>query len=372
MMKKRRTIITVMCACLLAESLAPMAALAEERPEYTALDYVELGDYIGMTVQVDAKAVTDEDVLTEAKYLILEADAMESADTAEEGDIVNIDYAAEVDGETLDGGSSEDEMLELGSGVFIEGFEEGLIGAKTGETVKLELTFPDDFYYESVAGEDVVYTVKVNEILRMPELTEDLVSAVTHEDYTDADEWLSYIRSQLEKNADTDWDYEVQKAILGALAEESEITGYPEDLLDYTLNQTISYYEEMAETFSMSYEDFIAAYDYTPQTFEKAILEPIKASLEEELLLMAVAEQEDITLSEEEYQDGIEKYAAYYGYDDAEAFESAYAEAQGEDLLRISLTMDKVFDFLEENSEIRQIGEDGREEEPEKDREEDE
>ncbi len=377
-MKRKKILAAVLCMSLAASNLASLTGFAEEeaevpaedsaeaaaeeetvqevpaqRPDYNALDYVELGDYIGLKVTVSEPSVTDEDVLAEADARIRASSAMDSVDTVEEGDEVNIDYVGTLDGEEFEGGSSEDFTLEIGSGTFIEGFEDGLIGAHPGDIVELHLTFPEDYYYDDLAGQDVLFTVTVNEILRVPSLTDEVVSEVTGGAYTDVQSWLDDLRGTLEEDEDTDYDYEVQEALLRKLAAKSEITGYPQDLLDYTVAQSKAYYEELAEMYSMTYEEFLEAFGYKEDEFEEALREAAEESLQEELLLMAVADTEGITLSDEEYQTGAEKYAAYYGFDSTEEFEQAYEEAYGEKMLRISLLMDKVFDFLQENAVIR-------------------
>ncbi len=361
-----------MCFVLALTAAAPMAEALEsetneteteaegpERPDYEALEYVELGDYSNLKVTVDAKSVTEEEVMGEAENLLRDSNAMVSADTVQEGDEVVIDYTGTVDGEEVEGASADDFDLIIGSGLFIEGFEEGLIGASAGETVELDLTFPEDYYYESLAGKEAVFTVTIDKILRVPELTDEVVIEATDGTYTSVDSWLDSIRTSLDESADEDWDYEVKEALLDALKEESVITGYPQDLLDYTVDDAVDFYTELAEMYPpLDYTSFIEAFGYTVDSFEEALKEMAEASLEEELLLMAVAEKEDITLSDEEYENGVASYASDYGFDSSEEFEMAYEEAYGSsELLRISLLMDKVFDYLQENATITEYEE---------------
>ena len=150
-----------------------------ERPDYKALDYVELGEYKGLTVEVSPTTVTDEEVIKQIRANA-GSDILEEVTegTVEEGDTANIDYEGKLDGEAFDGGTAKDTDLEIGSGTFIPGFEDGLIGVKIGDTVDLPLTFPEN-YTEELAGKDVVFTVTVNSVKRMPELTDDLVNQIT-------------------------------------------------------------------------------------------------------------------------------------------------------------------------------------------------
>ncbi len=407
-MKKRNLMITMMCACLMAANILPVAVTAEEsteaeteieeessetgeeeeaaseeeedteaasetgedaeavseaeeeteeeipeRPSYDALEYVELGGYIGLNVEVPPVNVTEAEVMTEAEALIRNSDAMEQAETVQDGDIVTIDYVGTIDGEEFDGGSSEDYELEIGSGTFIEGFEEGLIGADLGETVELNLTFPE-YYYDELAGQDAVFTVTVNDIRRLPELTDEVVDTATNGVYTDVDSWLSYIRSALEAQAQVYWEYDAQEAVLEALVANSVITGYPEDLIEYMVDPVIEYYQEIAELYyGMTYEEYLSAVsDYTPETFEEELHREAEESLDYEMPVMAVAEAEGMTLSDEEYQASLEQLAAGYGYDDPQEFETDYEAANGKNILYESILFYKALDFVEDNAII--------------------
>ncbi|MCC8137224.1 MAG: trigger factor [Clostridiales bacterium] len=333
------------------------------RPTYTASDYVVLGEYTGLTVQVEVTEVTDEDVLAEAQDMISYSDAVETLTegTVQEGDTVDISYVGKMDGEEFDGGSGDYE-LEIGSGTFIDGFEEGLIGVEVGETVDLELTFPED-YYEELAGQDVVFTVTVNGILYVPELSDEVVEIATDGEYTDVDSYLAYIREYLEEDADYYYESDVQEAIYAAVAAGSEITEYPQDLVDYSMDEAISYYEYYAALFSMEYEDFIEAYFGSVETFETELEEAVKDGVKQELVLMAIAETEELDLTDEEYEAGLEQYASDYGYDSGEDMEAEYGETE----MRRYILLDKVFEFLVENNTVEQITETETETETESD-----
>ncbi|MCD8347353.1 MAG: trigger factor [Lachnospiraceae bacterium] len=391
-MKRKNVLLAFSCACVLAVSAAPAAVLADEtevttenetdadviveddteeeteaeteaaRPTYTALDYAVLGEYKGLTVQVDSAEVTDEEVLAEAEDLISYSDAVEwlTEGTVQDGDTVDITYVGTLDGEEFDGGSGDYE-LEIGSGTFIDGFEEGLIGVEVGETVDLDLTFPEDYYYDDLAGQAVVFTVTVNSIMSVPELSDEVVETATDGEYTDVDSYLEYIRSYLEEDAEDTWLTNVQEALYTALAACSEVTEYPQDLVDYCMDDAVAYYELIASYYSMEYADFIETYFGSEETFMGLLESAVEESLQQELLLMAVAETEGMEISDEEYQEGLERYAEYYGFETAEEVEEYYSK---EDLMRYFL-MDKVYEFLQENAVIEEISEEETETETE-------
>ena len=153
------------------DSSAQEETAAQEVKDMPSLDNIDVDacvtipEYKGITVEKQVTPVTDEDVDTTITYS-LSYSPMEVSDEnakVEEGDTVNIDYTGTVDGEEFDGGSAEDTDLMIGSGQFIEGFESGLVGHVKGDTVELNLTFPED-YTEDLAGKDVVFTVTINAI----------------------------------------------------------------------------------------------------------------------------------------------------------------------------------------------------------------
>ncbi|MCD7882567.1 MAG: FKBP-type peptidyl-prolyl cis-trans isomerase [Lachnospiraceae bacterium] len=321
-----------------------------ERPTYVALDYVVLGEYKGITVQMEELGeVTDEDVLEEVNYWLTYSDLVDTLTegTVQDGDIANIVYVGKIDGEEFDGGSGEYD-LEIGSGTFIEGFEEGLIGAEIGETVDLELTFPED-YDEEVAGQDVVFTVTVNSVQRAMELSDDVVNTLTDGEYTDVDSFLTYVRSYLEESAQSTWDDEVLSAIYEQLAATSEITEYPQELLDYCLDEWMDFYEYYATAvYQMELEEMLDYFGYTLEEFTAEQETVVQLSVQQELLLMAVAETEGMEISEEEYQEGLERYAEYNGLESADEVEAYYTESE----LNRYFLIDKVYDFLQENAVI--------------------
>ncbi len=321
-----------------SEESTKEAYVSTVRPtDYRALDYVELGDYLGFTVQLTA--VTDEEVLEEAESRILESDAdvmqILTEGTVEEGDLANIDYVGKLDGEAFDGGTASGYDLEIGSGVFIEGFEDGLIGKEIGSTVDLDLTFPENYSAEELAGKDTVFTVTINEVQRLPELTGEIVSAVTDGAYSEVDSWLNYIRASLEEEAR---ESEVENAVVQQIYSDSTISGYPQDVLEYCENALLSYYGVWLEY-----------YGYTEDEISSWADQMAKSELQLELLLKAIAETEGMEISEDEYNEGASAYAAEYGYDSIQEFVDSNG---GEDYVRLNLLLDKVLNFLVENTTV--------------------
>ena len=144
--------------------------------------YVTIGEYKGLDLNRTSQSVTDDDVQAEINY-DLEDNGTEVKDgTVENGDTVTINFTGTIDGKEFDGGSAEDYELVVGDGGMIDGFEDGIVGMKSGETKELDLTFPDDYYEESVAGKAVVFKVTLQKFTRPAELTDEWVAANTDYD----------------------------------------------------------------------------------------------------------------------------------------------------------------------------------------------
>ena len=326
-----------------------------ERPDYKALDYVELGEYKGLTVEVSPTTVTDEEVLKQIRANA-GSDSLEEVTegTVEEGDTANIDYEGKLDGEAFDGGTAKDTDLEIGSGTFIPGFEDGLIGVKIGDTVDLPLTFPEN-YTEELAGKDVVFTVTVNSVKRMPELTDDLVNQITDGEYTDVDSYKESVRKDLEDAKVASRPSEINNSLLTQIAATSTIKEYPQELVDYAANNMKNYYKQQAESSNMEFADFLSTYfSMDEDTFNEQVELVVKQNLRAELYLKAIAEAEDIELTDEEYEAKCEEFAENYGYDSVEKFKAAYTE----DEIRLSALEDKVLEFLSDNATIVEKSED--------------
>ena len=325
-------------------------------PEYDASEYVTLGEYKDLTVEVAPVEVTDEQVMdkiaSETKQTLTEG-------TVESGDTVNIDYVGKIDGEEFDGGSAEGYDLEIGSCTFIDGFEDGIIGMQVGDTKDLELKFPEDYHSTDLAGKDVVFTVTVNSISRVPELTDEVADSVV-EGMT-AEAYQESVRQDLEDQAKESQKTEAEQKLLQAVYENATIDGYPEENLQYTIKRAKDYYEWLASMYGMSLDDYLKNYGMTQDEFNEQIQPVAEEALGEEMTLLAIAKEENIEVSDEEYEAGLARYAEAQGMDDPSKLEEAY----GENYIKNSLLQEKVLDFLYENATIEEVAENEAESESE-------
>ncbi len=337
--------------------------------EYDVLDYVTLpDDYMDLTVELDSNyEVTDEDIQEYVETYILAYYPI-YVDTdktvVEDGDTVDIDYVGTVDGEEFDGGSAEDYDLLIGSGTFIDGFEDGLIGQDVGSTVVLDLTFPEDYSSEDLAGKDVEFTVTINAIVEEETLSYDeLNDEYVEENFaayglTTVDELIEDAKTSLESENDSEEANEIQEKILDQLVEGSTID-YPEELLEERFDDYKEQLEEGAEEYDMDYEDYILTYsEYDDvETFEEDTYDQLKEYLDQELVLEAIVAEQDLDVSQSEFDAFVDTYVAYYGFADADEFYEYYGD---EDYVKLGFAENRALNEVMEAATI--VYPDGREE----------
>lgn len=322
-----------------------------ERPEYNALDYVELGDYIGLNVVLEPIEIAEEDIDASINGEILVKGLEETEGTVEEGDIVNIDYEGKLDGVAFDGGTAAGYDLEIGSHSFIDGFEDGLIGVAAGDTVDLNLTFPEDYGSTDLAGKETVFTVTVNYI--MPEVTDELAGKLSDGAFTTLEDYRQHIREQLQED---EAETQVYTDVMTQIYNTCTINDYPQELVDYCVTSMMNVYMQYVEMSDMDLAEWLEErYGMTEDEFMDIIVEQVKDSLQQELLLKAIAENEELVISEEEYEEGCVKYAEQLGYgaDAVDQFKEDYDRA----IIETSLMMDKVLDFVKDNAVIEEVQE---------------
>ena len=327
----------------------------KERPDYTALDYVTLGEYKGLSVMIEPVVIAEAEIEDSIKGEVELQDKFDKREdgVVQNGDVANIDYEGKKDGVAFDGGTAQGYDLTIGSGVFIDGFEDGLIGVKVGDTVDLDLTFPENYGSADLAGQDVVFTVTVNYVKEMPEITDELVSELSDGAYSTVDGYREYMRGLLQEDKEEEQEYNIYMDLMTQLYNTCTINDYPQELVDYSVASMHQVYEDYAAMYGMTVEDMVSSFGLTMDEFDDMIVENVKENLQQELILKAIAEQEGLLISEDEYATGTAGYAEQYGYGSAEEFEADYDRAT----IEMSLLIDKVMLFVKDNAIIEEIEE---------------
>ncbi|MCU6687874.1 trigger factor [Dorea acetigenes] len=342
---KKKLIVAVTGICMIAGALSGCSSDTAEN------DYVSVSGYKGIEIdKVDVDTdISDEDVENEINS-VLEENATDKEVTgraAQLGDTADINYVGKVDGQEFDGGSADNYPLELGSGSFIDGFEDSIVGHNVGETFDWNGKFPDDYQNTDLAGKDVVFTITVNALTEpeLPELTDDFVKTVSEESET-VEEYREEVRKNLEETAQENYDSELNSAVWEAVLEKAEVKGYPDGEVDRIYNTYLEQYQEMASYYNMEYDEFIQLYtEMTVDEFEEEAKEAAKDNIKQSQVAEVIAEKEGLTLTDEEYEKEFEKLAEDYGYEDVDDLK----EVAGEETLKQLVLQPIVQEWLAEN-----------------------
>ena len=316
------------------EAVAPKLDLAS----FKASDYVTLADYSEIAINAADIEPTDEQL--QAKIDEFTTSHAPADYVAKDGDTVNIDYVGKKDDVAFDGGTASGYDLTLGSGTFIPGFEEGLVGTKAGDQVSLDLTFPEDYGAENLAGAAVVFDVTVNSIKpgEPVEYTDELVAANTEFDTTEKyNEYLKEDIRTTNKNAKSS----------EALMNLGTFTGeYPEGLANYYYDYYIQMYTNYygADALKEAAADYDSPRDYMKEYLGEGLNQQMKA----DLLLLAVAENENIACEGDDYESYIEGVLGQVGASREELFEQ-----YGEGFVNYSYLTDRAYSLLNDRVVVR-------------------
>ena len=277
---------------------------------------ITLGEYKGIEVTKESTDVTDEEVDTAIEWELEAAAAYEDAEDGHavaDTDQVNIDYVGTKDGVAFEGGTAEGYDLVIGSNTFIDGFEDGLIGAKKGDKVSLNLTFPEDYQSEDLAGQDVVFDVTINnvQVRHVPELDETYVKENT--EFQTVDEYRENIRSLIQEQKEANAQMMMENTLLETVINNSDIQPNQE-AIDANYDSFVVSYTNQATAYGMDLATFAALNGMTEEDFHSQLQLMAEASVEQRLVFGAIAEEENLTVSDEER----EELAVEMGYETAE------------------------------------------------------
>ena len=322
-----------------------------ERADYVGFedlviaDYVTIPEYASMTVQAEKPQVTDEDIESYINRNILSTYPVTDR-AVENGDAVTIDYVGKKDDVAFDGGTAEGYVLNIGSGTFIEGFEEGLIGVMPGETVDLNLTFPENYGSEELAGADVVFTVTVHDIQESTDyasVTEEQL-ALMEIGYTSKDDIWTDAAEYVEESAESTYQSNIANAIVEKLMEESTFTSVPELLVEEEFQNYNTYMEALCTNYyGCDVETFVTTfYGITMDEYNTQMKQMCEDTIKQYLVMEAISRAEGIEVTEEVMNEVAAEEAVEYGYESADAL----IEEVGKTTYRMYILQDKVMTKL--------------------------
>lgn len=304
-----------------------------------------LGEYKGLEVTRMSTDVSDEE-LEERIQSILDANPEYVAVTdraAKDGDILDIDYEGKKDGVAFDGGTAQGYKLELGSDTFIDGFEDGLIGAKAGEKRSLNLTFPEQYGSQELAGKAVVFDVTVNGIEEKRDAVLDLNFVQRMTDFNSVDEFRADTLADLELEKMEMAEQQLGNDVFIAATDNSQFR-LNEKLVEEQYENQISYLTAMAQIYGMTIEDYAAMSDMTKEEMEKEIRNSVETSMKVQLLVKAIAEKENLQV-----EDADREEVARMNFTTVEELQEMY----GETAVDNAAMSNKVEAFLKDNASIK-------------------
>ena len=251
--------------------------------------YVTIGQYKGLSLDKSVEAVTDDMVDGRIKEELQNKAEEVTEGSVQNGDVVTINYVGTKDGVAFDGGTANNYELTIGSGTFIDGFEDGIIGMKKGQTKDLDLTFPEEYSSEELAGQEVVFKVTLQSFKRAPELTDDWAAKNT--DCKTAEEYRKEIRTTLEDEAKTSAQNTLRETAWNTVLSASEVKEYPQDDLDTAKTEFKTLYENYAKQGDMTLEDFVKAQGISMDDFEEQSSQYAEYKVKQNLIVQGIMDE---------------------------------------------------------------------------------
>jgi trigger factor len=309
---------------------------------------VKLGEYKGIEVEKFDTSVTDEDVDNEIKGL-QEKQAelvVKEEGKAELGDTVVMDFEGFVDDEAFEGGKADNYSLELGSGQFIPGFEEQLVGLGTGESKDVEVSFPEEYHATELAGKPAVFKVTLHEIKgkELPELDDEFAKDVDDEVET-LDALKEKIKSRLEHDKKHQEEHHIQDTVVEKATAASEID-VPEIMFDNEVDRMLQEFEQRLQMQGMNLELYFQFSGQNEQALRDQMKEEAEQRVRGSLTLEAIGKAENIEASEEELNEELEKMSSQYNM----TVENIRAALGNLDALKGDIVARKTVQFLVDNS----------------------
>ena len=326
----------------------------EEGIVYTAEVYVKpevkLGQYKGVEAELVEAEVTDEQVEAEiARIRERNARWVDVDREAQNGDKVVIDYSGSVDDVKFDGGTADNQIIELGSGTFIPGFEEQIVGMKKGEEKDITVTFPEDYRAKNLAGKQAVFHVKLHDVKQkeLPELDDDFAQDVS--EFDTMDEYRADIKAKLLARMEEYAKEATQNNVLEAVVEAAEID-LPECMIENQIDQQIRQLEYSMMYQGIRLEDYLQMTGTKMEDIRAQYRESAEKSVRAQLVVEAVMKAENITATDEQVDEVIRNRAERMKKD----FEEYKKTISDEELayIRDNLAYDNTVTFLTENAKL--------------------
>jgi len=311
---------------------------------------VTLGEYKGLTVTKKVPVVTDEEVDAEIERLReRNSRLVEVKDRpVKNGDTVLIDYAGYLNGEAFAGGTAEKQTLKIGSGQFIPGFEEQIIGKNIGEEFDINVKFPEEYHASELAGKDTVFKIKLHEIkeTELPELDNEFIKDISTE-FDTVEAFKEDLKKKMQENNEQKAEREVEDKLIDKVVEKMQVD-LPEVLVERNIDQMVQDFDYRLRSQGLDLPSYLQITDTKMEDFRKNFAEEAEKRVKVRLALEKIAELENLKATEEEIDKEYDTLATQYKMDK----EKIKTYIPTEDIAN-DLAVNKAIDFIKENAKIR-------------------
>jgi len=307
---------------------------------------VELGEYKGIEVEKLDSDVTDEEVMNQINALLDQNQTLELKEDGilEEGNTAIFDFDGYHNGEPFEGGKAENFELEIGSGQFIPGFEEQMVGLKAGEEKDINVTFPEQYHAENLAGEDAVFKVKLHEVKRKvaPELNDEWVTTLNRDEKT-LDELKASIKEDIKASKENQNKNASLEKALEIIATNTKVD-VPVEMVDFETKQQLKNIENQAKQYGIDFKTYITLTGMTEEQLKEQLNEESAKRVLNSLIIEAIAKKEAFEVTEDEVEDKFAEVAAMYQMEVDEVKKHLTP-----DLLKQDIVFAKAIDFIYDN-----------------------
>lgn len=308
---------------------------------------VELGEYAGLTVTKEAKNVNEADVDAEVKRMQDRNGRLLTREgAAENGDTVDIDFEGFVDGKAFEGGKAEHYSLVLGSGSFIPGFEDQVVGHSAGEEFDVNVKFPEEYGAAELAGKDATFKIKLHEVKykELPALDDDFAKDVS--EYDTLDELKDSIRNNIKTNLDKQAEQKVENDLMDQVITNMK-ADIPDAMVDSRINELVQDFEYRISQQGLKLADYLKYMGMNIEQFRAQFKEQADKQVKMRLAMEAIVAKEGITASDEEFEEEVKRIADAYKME-ADKVKSIVDAAA----VKADLAINKAIDFVKEKANV--------------------
>ena len=321
-----------------------------EEPKVSEMGKITLPDLKSITVTVSPMENVTQEEVDSAINQALEENLTSVQDAAKEGDTVNIDYSGTINGEKFDGGTAEKQDLKLGSGQFIPGFEDQLIGKKAGDTVTVKVTFPEKYQNADLAGKAAEFEVKVNEVKRQPELTDEWVKKYDGTTAETVESYRDQIREQLQNRKEFAYHSDIQDQAIQQISDKTEVE-LSKTIQDYAkayiLNAQLNQYKQ----YGMGAADVINMSGKTVEQFKEDAYANADAYAKQLFIMRKIADEQNIRATDELLDELAKAESSLTG---EETNRIKLIEQYGKELVEEAAIRNKVMEYIESQITVKE------------------